>query len=239
MTCQLEQTFGALAERLPATEDGPEFVLNADNLPKLPPKISTTNFYIKKGVHYYGEGCRYDALLLFIRPPDLRVLGLAALSRLFHPGSEDVTVEIQHSQSDIRRFIFRLESDAFRASPDRYFWRPHEYRYWPHAEEKHPFLGYRGSVHDLPWFSLSNEKELVVSDEHWAARDSLFGLGTDRGYAHFGEFCLNAGCPSSEGVEYAFEGEPGYRSVAPTSAEFRVMLPGSDFWDESEMCADA
>lgn len=108
---------------------------------------------------------------------------------------------------------------------------PVAFRYVPGRTDKHPWK-YDPCTQDLPLFGLSNADDCVVStDDAWRARDTVWIRASSIGTLRFAELLLDAGCPGNQVREYALEGEAGYRSVAPMSAELRIFLPGCFAWD--------
>jgi hypothetical protein len=230
--CELERALGEVATSLPVDRDeGPEIVLDSSSIPRLPERLRTDRILLRRAVHSYGTGYRVDSIHLFAGPRVLRLLGLAVLSRLFHPDPTTITIESTHPDSEIRTLVLQLSADDLQGNPIGYSWSPASFRYWPSEISKHPWLDDDATPWDLPLLYLTNEEDLVVSNEQWQSRDSIRGLGTDRGFVRFADLCLNAGCPWNEVREFELEGEPGFRGVAPTSAEVRIFLPGSDHWN--------
>ncbi len=50
------------------------------------------------------------------------------------------------------------------------------------------------------------------------------------GVFRFAEPPLNADCSWNPVRNYSLEGDAGYRSVRPMSAELRIFLPGNEGW---------
>lgn len=76
---------------------------------------------------------------------------------------------------------------------------------------------------------LSNEDDCVgAREEDWRGRDTIW-LAPDSGTFRFAKLLLNAGCSWNPVREYEFEGDAGFRSVGPMSAEMKFFLQGSVF----------
>ena len=107
---------------------------------------------------------------------------------------------------------------------------PFALRYFPKETEKHPWM-YDCCTHYLPLLALSNVDDSVgQADEEWRGRDAVWIWASAPGTLRLAELLLNAGCSWNSVRDYALEGDAGYRSVAPMSAELRIFLPGSDGW---------
>ena len=231
MSCELDRAFGEFARGLPVDRTGPEIVLDSNSLPRLPGRLRTNRILFRKAIHSYGTAYRVDSVQLFAGPRVLRLLGLAALSKLFHTEPSKITIDFTHPDSEIRTLVLQLDPAVLQGNPTGYSWSPASFRYWPTEVAKHPWIDDGAVSWDLPLVYLTNEEDCVVTEAQWHNRDSLHGLGTDRGFVHFAELCLNAGCPWNDVREFELEGEAGFRGVAPTSAELRIFLPESDHWN--------
>jgi hypothetical protein len=78
-----------------------ECSFTADTLPEPPEELSTNALLIKKGFHSFGNVYRIDRLTFFAYPDTYRMLGLWALSVLFHPKPSSSVLKLQHRNSDI------------------------------------------------------------------------------------------------------------------------------------------
>jgi hypothetical protein len=97
---------------------------------------------------------------------------------------------------------------------------PLKFVFSPEKVETHPWA--RQNLNDLfslPRFTLTNLKEFVVTDEQWAARDTVLGFGNDDASVRLAALLLNFGSPENETSEVALEGEGGFRGVGVRSAD--------------------
>jgi len=166
---------------------------------------------------------------MYLSPRKCRELGVFLLACGFHGPAEDVTLTINHPDSTIRRIIIPAGKLTLADLPAGLSWAPFALRYFPAETEKHPWL-YDYGTHGLPRLELSNADDCIVTDEQWRGRDTVRIRASSPGTLELAELLLNAGCTWNEVREYALEGAAGYRGVAPTSAELRIFLPGSDGW---------
>jgi hypothetical protein len=220
---------GPIAQRLASvTPDTGAFRFDASSVPSLPPSAVTGKIVITRGHHDY-DGCwRADLLVLRATRKTLRALGVIVVASLFAQPDTSTDITLSNPASDIRTLRIR--------TPPRHAQRlalaPLWYDYWPQHPRKHPWDGDRADPRDLPALYLTSHDETgAVTGAQWLARDTVTGFGTQQGTARFGQFLLDIGDPSATGDEYELEGEPGFRAVAPLSAELTIWLPGSLGWE--------
>ena len=234
MGCDLESIFGELATELPTSFGGDEdIILSALNLPVAPPRLISDRLYIVKAAHVYGDAYRVDRLNFYTDKPTCTHLGLLLMAVVFHPEPPRVLVELTHPASEVKNLIFEYEYRDLEHLPGGYHTRPYGFVYYPSETDKHPFDKTLPPV-DLPCFGLTNMRDHVVTEEDYRGRDTVRGLGSDRGSMLFAELLLNAGQPQSLTDEYELEGEGGFRGVGVFSAEVTLYLPGHLFRDESK-----
>jgi hypothetical protein len=103
--------------------------------------------------------------------------------------------------------------------------------YWLEEWDQHPWYEVDPPPPwALPSFSLTNEADMVISEEDRASRDVLRGFGSIQGWGRFAKLLMDIGQSTDSVLEYALECEAGFRGVAPRSCEIRMWLPGSDAW---------
>lgn len=230
MTCDLERIFRELVEQLPKSVRSNEVVLlSSQNLPAPPPHLASDQLYVRVSEHEYEHTWRTKSIDFYARQETYRNLGLLFLAVLFHARPSEVTVNLIHPASDIKRLVVGYEHRELDTLPSGYHTRPLGFVYFPNPSNRHPF-DVRVTPHDLPCFALTNADDVVMQG---SSQNTVRSFGNDIGTALFGELLLNAGLPENLVAEYNLEGEGGFRGVGIHSVEVRLFLPGSDHWDES------
>jgi len=219
------------AELRTAVPDGPpdeaDFLFKHENLPMVPPRLTSARVHLRKIARDYNGWHRVDNLALYVDELACRDLGLFLLACAFHDPEHSV-LELSSSFSEIRRIVYRArwpDDDP----PVGLVQRPTTFLYFPSVTKKHPWLNER-DLSDLPLLALSNETESIQSDDDWRQRDTVFVESSTAGTVRLAELLLNAGCSWNKVREYELEGDAGFRGVAPMSAELRLLLPGSEDW---------
>lgn len=160
-------------------------------------------------------------------------MGLLFLGVVFDPEPKDVSLELTHPASDIKRLLIENSLTALADPSSGYYTRPHAYVYWPEEMAKHPFRRYT-DPRDLPCFGLTNQNDCVLTEEQRQSRDTVISFGTDHGNVLFAELLLNAGRPEDASTEYWLESEGGYRGVGVCSVEATLYLPGHLAWEDGD-----
>ncbi len=231
MECDLEAVYGSIAERVPTGPVGyPNFVFSTQTLPVPPPILATDKLFIRKARHQYNVEYLADALWFQASRRTLRQLGLLILAVLFHEQPSQTSVSLVHTASDIKDLV--VEYEYLEQDYPGYQSRPYQYCYYPGDTDRHPWWRTPGGVRaeDLPRFLLE-VREGRESEEAWTSRDLVRVCGSDRALALLAELLLNAGRPDNPVLDYALEGEGGFRGVGIHSAEAMFALPGSLAWD--------
>lgn len=222
---------GPIAERLAAvTPDTDAFRFDASSVPSLPPSAATGRIVITRGFHDYNGCWRADLLVLHATRQTLRALGVIVVASLFAQPDTSIDITLSHPASDIRTLRITTPPNPGLGLALVPLW----YDYTPRQPSRHPWDTERVDPWDLPALYLTDHDEIGgVTGVQWLARDTVAGFGTQQGTARFGQFLLDIGDPHGAGDEYELEGEPGFRAVAPLSAELTVWLPGSLGWQPS------
>jgi hypothetical protein len=220
---------GPIAQRLTAvTPDTDAFRFDVSSVPSLPPSAVTSKIVITRGFHAYNGCWRTDLLVLRATKPTLRALGVIVIASLFAQPDSSADITLSHPASDIRTLRISMPPNAGPGLALAPLW----YDYRPRQPRRHPWDGEHVDPWDLPALHLTDHDETgAVTDAQWLARDTVAGFGTQQGMARFGQFLLDIGDPHAAGDEYELEGEPGFRGVAPLSAELNIWLPGSLGWE--------
>jgi hypothetical protein len=229
MTCDLERYFGELAKALPENERE-SFTYTAQTASELPGQLQTDRLVIRKTQLMY-EGAQVDRLQFFAPRSTYRELGLLILSVVFHPRGSRVHVILANTSSDIKNLIIEYRGSTPRVSGHQTV--PWKFSFSPERIETHPWTRQNlADLFGLPRFTVTNLKEFVVTQEHWASRDTVIGFGNDDASVRLAALLLNFGSPGNKTTEIVLEGEGGFRGVGVHSAEVAFYLPGSLAWPE-------
>jgi hypothetical protein len=206
-----------------------DFTFDRKSLSELPTTLYTENLVVLVGPHEYNNSYRPDLISLILGRTTARSLGCLVLATLLHgPRSR---VEIRHPKSQARSIVIECEQPSPTDPPPGLSLVPAAVRYYPEEESRHPWTDSMVDPFHLPWFEFTNEHRFATTEEQRASRDTVVVSGTPTGIARFGELLLNSGRPGAQEAEFDLEGEAGgFRSVAPSSAEARLLLPGSLHW---------
>jgi hypothetical protein len=226
----LGQLFGPLSAEVP---DGPpgevDFVFRRATLPSPPRTLVTHRLAIFKGQADYNGWYRVDRLLIYLDPRVSRELALYLLACVFHdPERSDLVLSDPHSE--IKRIVYRSHAGKPDNPPVGLSLAPTTFRYFPSATAKHPWPA-EVDIQSLPLLALSNEQESFDSETERARRDTIFVESSVIGTVRLAELLLNAGCSWNPIREYDLECDAGFRGVAPMSAEVKLVLPGSTYWE--------
>ncbi len=234
-SCELKYIFGDLAESLPFDPRGEGVELTADNLPVLPAKIETSNLYLTRSSHTYHPSFKIDSIGFNAHKETYRYLGLLILSAIFHPQHSEITIKLNHPETEVSNLVVEYYRSELGKLSGGYHKKPFAFKYYPELTSKHPFDKCI-NPRNLPCFALTNLEDFVNSEDDWKNRDTIRISGggktvcTDEGMILFAELLLNVGLPQNEQDEYALEGENGFRGVGINSAEAILLLPGHIFW---------
>jgi hypothetical protein len=224
----LKEVYGNIPTYTPKPEST-ECLFTADMLPEAPEEFSTDTLVIKRGFHVFDSVYRADRVTFFGYPDTYRMLGLWALSVLFHPKPSSSVLRLQHRNSDIRSLICEYRHPLSKGSlRPGYNAIPHGVRFFVKPVEKHPWLYEDRNV--LPDFWLTNEKDFVLTEEDWASRNAVRGFGSDRAIVRLAELWINLGSETNKTDEVDLECAAGFQGVGYTSAEASFILPGSVPW---------
>jgi hypothetical protein len=220
MSCDLERLFGSLATTLSRQPDA-EIRLTATTLPRPTALLTTDRLYATRGLHEYDPGAfRAHVAHFHAYKTTYQQLGLLILAVVFHPDLEEVTIELTHPASTIKRLV--VES-PFRVPYDirpGYNTRPYVFNYPPSAPSR------------FPWPDIADPT--IMPCFYFINQEILRGFGSDTGSVRLAELLLNAGQTGNPEAEYVLEGDGGYRGVGYLSAEAHLWLPGSAAWDPTQ-----
>jgi hypothetical protein len=215
-----------LLDRVIKVPDDDFIIMNRRQLPRPPAKVDMRDVIADWGYHDHDH-FRVDLVHLYARPLTLGRIGLLILADVLHPNERGVEIRFTNPRSVVKRWRFRSASDA---SGLGLVQQPIKYGYTPRRAERHPW-SYERDAAALPHFALTNAEESTVRDEERAARDTLLGCGGANASARFASLLLDLARPGNECVEVELEGEAGFGSLAPASAELKIWLPGSVAWE--------
>jgi hypothetical protein len=246
-TTTLSDMAGALALRLPQAPchcridrvQEEHFTFSAENLPTVPPLLTTSNLVMSKGEHHYGSNCRIDAVHFYATGQTHRELAIWILAGLFSGERQTVGLDLKHEASAIKR----LEIDY--GSYDQsdcwdYTRKPSQFTYHPEIPERIPWND-RLDETSMPIFDLDFSEgsgHHPVNDLH--KRDRVEIRGRDDALVLVANLLLDIGLPAcdiSQGGEsvppdksYVLECFLGRQRVAKWSAEAQFHLPNSFSW---------
>lgn len=228
MRCDLEDLFRGVAEDVPSSIDlGEEFIFSASTLPVPPTRLRTGALVVHRGKHQYGDYYLTDVLHFQAEKCTYECLGLLILAVLFHPDPKQVTVELAHPSSEIRRLIVEYEHPTPDPAHGGYSTLPYALAYSPQETERHPYSNQNLDPWDLPCLYLVEAEPHSPARTETDIRDTARGFGTDSGSVLLATLLLDASRPDNVVDEYELEGELGFRGVGPGSVELRLWLPGS------------
>jgi hypothetical protein len=225
--CGLHDLASAWAPALPTAMDGEDdLVFARGGVGAVPNSLDTGALVIKRSHHIYGGYFRADALTIFATKQTFREWGLLLVAHLLADAPTRTEVRLTHPDSDIK--LLRVEPAGW--SDGVLAMEPTTLTYWPSALRRFPWP--RVSDVDAPEFFLSTEDELGgVTDEEWAARDTVVGHGQGPAVAWLAALLLDLGNPEAGGDEFRLEAPGiGNGGTAPGSAEVTFWLPGSIGW---------
>ncbi len=214
---------------LPDTIDGdvPALSLSRDNLPAPPQSIHTDQLCLLKYVHFYND-FPVDAVSFEADKATFGKLGLLLLSAIFHRPQNRITIELTHPRSAINQLIIDPLWGYTQAMPGLHL-SAAQLNYYPEPVSKHPWHWhcYNLQPSELPILYLTNQNEMLATAQDLESRNVAIGFGRLEGSCRFAELLLNCSRPSNNQLEFALEGEIGFRGVGPGSAEIIIWLPGS------------
>lgn len=231
--CDLARVYaGIRTEMNRVLPGGKPFSFSGINLPLPPAILSSSRIVCRKTHHHYHASNRVDMIQLYADQETLQHLGLWLLSMLFHPDPSTSKLHLPHRASHIRQMKcdFMHGGSYWGVMHPGYVSIPSRLRYEPNTElERFPF---RDELlpQFLPAFRLTNETDMVITEEEFQARDTIFGFGNDVAIVKLATLLLDLGHPANKAVETDLEGELGIRGVAPGSVEVQLIQPGTFRW---------
>jgi len=215
MRCDLSRHFREIAEGL-SRQDARGYPFSSGSFTDVPDHLETSLLVIKKGYHDY-DGFRADVLSFVAQKQTYRQLGLLILAVIFRSGGARVHLELTNPESTVRHLLIKYPGLTNRGF--QYRTRPDHFLFIPGEIAKHPWAYQDFHLFDLPAFKLTNLKEIVITEEDWAQRDTVVGFGNDDASVRLADLLLKFGSPSNETTEVFLEGEGGFRGVGRFSAE--------------------
>lgn len=232
MNQNLSDIYGSVAHNVWAAGNT-GIILSASNLPQPQEYLEINNLVIRKGSHCYDNSYRVDAVDFFASNEIYAHFGLLIMAAVFWPEPSRIQLNLTNSASDIKFVVLEYCHAPEHLTPG-YHTRPHLFNYYPHAIHKHPWIDLNLARSELPRFRLSNIRDFLHSNEDWEHRDTIIGLGSDKGSTNFAELLLNISCPDSACDEIHLECDAGFCGIDTCSAEAHIWLPGSFGWIDFE-----
>lgn len=206
--------------------DEPLLLLSRHNLPAPPQSIHTDQLCLLKYLHFYND-FPIDSVSFEADKPTLGKLGLLIFSAIFHRPQHRITIELTHPRSAINQLIINpLWGQIMQHMPGLHLAATH-FNYYPAPVSRHPWSSYNLQPYELPILYLTNQNEMLATAQDLESRNVAIGFGGLESSCRFAELLLNCSRPSNNQLEFALEGEIGYRGVGPGSAEIVIWLPGS------------
>lgn len=233
-SCDLERLYGETLNTLvrPAHAAQKVITFSASVLPAPAETMRTDLLICRKTHHHYGDAARVDLVQLYAGHRTCQLLGLWILSMVFHEQPVRSALSLGHEASTIKTVIcdFKHGGTFWGEDINGYDLAPVRYRHFLSRPRRHPWTYDNVPVRDLPDVLLTNESELLLTEEDYQQRDTLIGFGNDRGAVRFGALLLDVGAAEDEPKEVDLEGELGFRGVAPGSPEIHIVTPGTGRW---------
>jgi hypothetical protein len=223
---------------LPSELEVSAFTFTRNTVPEPVPVLETDALVVRRGFKNYGN-YRVDYPQCYGDKRAYGSLGILILAAQFRARGADVTVNLKHPRSEITRLVVRSDAPAYVYALPELKIEPLAFEYTPSGVRRHPWSSDDLHPDDLPFFDLTNERELAVDDEERAARDVLRGFGSIVQSLRFAALLLDLSRPDNATAEVALEGDAGFRGVARASAEIRLWLPGGEGWIDWDDAADA
>jgi hypothetical protein len=226
---RLEDWAAGVWAALPSELEISAFTFTPNTLPEPVFALETDALVIRRGLHDYGS-YRVDYPQWYADKRAYGSLGILILAAQFRAPGGDITVHLNHARSEITRLVVRSDAPAYTYALPELKIEPIAFEYSPSVVRRHPWSFDDLHPDDLPFFDLTNEREVAVEDEERAARDVLRGFGSIVQSLRFAALLLDVSRPDNTATEIALEGDAGFRGVARASAEVRLWLPGADGW---------
>ncbi len=196
---------------------------------------STDRLLIKKREHCWS-GYRLDQLVFIAKGHLLRRLAVVMAAALIHDNKRDplIKIDLTNPESDIKalfidaRFMKSFRLEAFEGS------RQFERLCWGYREaNRHPWRNgtLPDNLYHLPHFALTDQADGGDFVMNYDGRHFVIIGGWLESFDRLINLLLNISDDRSEEKEFVLEAEPGFRGVAPASAEASFGLPGSIWWD--------
>jgi hypothetical protein len=230
MSWDLDTIFSALTAELP-TSLGDMFMFTPKIVPSMPPTISTRGIILKHRRHNYDD-VSVDRVELYAEHATLRLLGLAFISRLFHPTPDKVTLQVAAAETDIEEVVLDATSVGHgHGYLVGYTQQVTSFEYLYAPTERWPLSGSRPEL--WPAFFLTSGEFGPTSQEEHLNPNRVRIAGGAPVFADLAQIFLNVGHPASDVFEVDFESALGNGGVTAGSAELKLWLPGSEGWDPS------
>ena len=225
----LGSAFRNLRKRVPVAPER-RFDFRESSFPPLPREFVSDRIVIVKSTHDYGASCQSDQVQIYSDKQTFRHLALLLLGVVLK-AIPKLTVNLSNPGSEVKRVLIKSEWAELAKNISGYGSKPTFFKYRTGNVLRHPWINSGTPLGALPSFKLTNEKDAVYSEEARRNRDTLIGFGSDEAMVRLAELMLNMSRPECKINEVELEGEPGFRGVAPRSAEAMLRLPGSFGWE--------
>lgn len=235
---ELSEYFGAVSSALDKLVGDATFTFERNTIPQAPSRMHSPNIHITRATHVYEDVFQADSLWIQATPNVFRALGLLVLSCLFSPHRESTTLELTHRLTDVTAIVIRPHPS--RTAPSGYIEQASSFSYRPTIPERFPWTTYPASLcpDDLPCVFLPLTDEPTDRRGRYRRGVTAYGFGSDRGALLLAQLLLDIGTSGVSCTTYDLECEAGNRGCGPLSTELRLVLPGSEAWNETLWCED-
>ena len=216
-----------LINKIKDSEDGFLFVKEDIALEKT--NIEFNELSICKGFHPYGESVLVDMLLFFASKEDYQYLGLCLFGFILSKSQSNLEIHLKSTKSEVNLLRVINPSESHHDKMFGINYSLDKYTYFTHKISNDVFGGERDDRF-LPRIILTDEEGRGIVDRTDKRNVAILDCGL-MGIVNFASLLLDFGQASNNICELALEAYPGSKSVAKTSAEMILNLPGSDWWN--------
>lgn len=207
-------------------EDEYETLFEKASFPSLDDEYSIDDLVLRKSGLTSGS-FRIDGVDWIGRKRVFQSLALVVLASTFY--QKAVSIHFTHDKSEVKKLVIQADSGFRLSEISGAFTKLMQFEYWPEQAFRERFDEF-DNKYAYPSFSLSNENDIIVTDEDWKNRDVVYGFGSLDGLVYMAQFLLDISRPSAKYGEYVFEGEGLFRRISPMSHMARFFVEGCEIF---------
>lgn len=207
-------------------EDEYETLFEKASFPNLDDEYSIDDLVLRKSGLTSGS-FRIDGVDWIGRKRVFQSLALVVLASTFY--QKAVSIHFTHDKSEVKKLVIQADSGFRLSEISGAFTKLMKFEYWPEQAFRERFDEF-DNKYAYPSFSLSNENDIIVTDEDWKNRDVVYGFGSLDGLVYMSQFLLDISRPSAKHREYVFEGEGLFRRISPMSHMARFFVEGCEIF---------